>query len=210
MRTIEIQLFTFDELAPAAKEKAREWYRGLIDASEYADSVYDDASQIAAILGIEFDRDKRGEPMILWSGFYSQGDGACFEGSYRYKAGCQKAIRGYAPKDEALHKIADNLAELQKRNGFKLRATVKHSGNYSHEYCTRIDVVKDSTRDGYESEDSPGIETEKALAEILRAFMRWIYRQLEAAHEAAHADENVDETIRANDYEFEASGKHAA
>src|SRR5690349_7069500 len=102
---VETQVFTFDELSDDAKDKAREWYREASCHDEWWDAVYDDATQCGKILGIRIDK-------IYFSGFWSQGDCAQFEGDYSYAKGSTKAIREYAPKDETLHKIADTLQAI--------------------------------------------------------------------------------------------------
>ena len=49
--------------------------------------------------------------------------------------------------------------------------------------------------------------SETDLTEAARDFMRWIYRQLEAAYEWENAVEQVDDSIRANEYEFTEDGE---
>jgi hypothetical protein len=200
--TLETTVFTFDELSPQAKEKAREWYReGALDY-EWYDATYDDAERVAKILGIEFDHKRGGSaPAIYFSGFSSQGDGACFEGSYSYRRGLKKAIRAYAPKDAELHRIADTLQELQRKHSYRLAARVEHRGRYYHSHCTEI-MVEETKR--YSTVDA---DTEDALSELLRDFMDWIYRQLESEAEYLLSDESVDETIRANEYTFTEDGR---
>jgi hypothetical protein len=204
--TMETTVFTFDELSPEAKEKAREWYReGALDY-EWYDATFEDAARVADILGVSF-RGARGNlnaPAIYYSGFSSQGDGACFEGSYSYKAGLKKAIRAYAPKDAELHRIADALQDLQRKHAYRLVARVKHRGHYYHSCCTVIDVWDAET-------DRPIDATAgDALCELLRDFMDWIYRQLEREADYLLSDESVDETIRANEYTFTEDGRRFA
>lgn len=210
-RTVEVVLYQYDELSDAAKSKARDWYR---EAAEhfgdmlYAEQVFDDAETIAAILGIEFNRREpgkpRSQPTIWYSGFASQGDGACFEGAYAYAANAPALIREHAPQDATLHRIADELEALQSMHGSKITASVRQSGHYQHSGCTDIDVTFDE-----EDADIYDHEADKALTRLLRAFMDWIYRELESAYYAELEDDNVAENIRANEYEFEASGKRA-
>jgi hypothetical protein len=47
------------------------------------------------------------------------------------------------------------------------------------------------------------------LTDCLRAFMDWIYRQLEIEYEWLVSDECVDENIRSNEYEFDENGNPA-
>src|SRR3990167_3827578 len=123
METIEVKVYQFDELNEEAKEKARAWFReGNQNDSFYAESVIDDAKQIGKLMGIDISK-------VYYSGFWSQGDGACFEGSYAYKKGSLKAIREYAPQDTELHRIATELAMIQRANFYGISGSVKHVGH---------------------------------------------------------------------------------
>lgn len=201
MREVTTNVYKFEELDDRAKEKARDWYRQNALDYDWWDSVYEDAKQIGIILGIDMNH-KGKDPCIWFSGFSSQGDGACFEGSYRYAKGASKEIRKYAPKDTELHRIADALTKIQRPAFYQLTATVRHSDRYYHAYSTTIGV---NDRDGYEIHD----DTENAIVEALRDFMNWIYRQLEKEHDYLMSDESVDENIKANEYEFTEEGERA-
>ena len=149
MRVVETKVYTYDELDDAAKAKARAWYAGLAfsDNNDW-DHVFDDAVRMAEVLGIDIDTQPvklmgggtRDKPTIYFSGFWSQGDGACFEGSYRYKKGAAKAIRKEAPEDKELHRIADALQAVQRWHFYKLCANMSHHGRYSHSSYMSVDV----------------------------------------------------------------------
>lgn len=211
-RTVEKTVYKFEELTDAAKEKAREWWRRLEDFKPLDTELYDDFETVAKILGIDFERKAvplygggtRYKPTIYWSGFNSPGDGACFEGSYSYAKGSVAKIKEYAPQDEKLHAIAQGLADVQRLNFYKLGATVKHRGHYYHEHSNTIDVynVDDDSRDVSES-------AQEEIADKLRDFMRWMYAQLKAEYEYRMSDEQVDDSIIANEYEFEEDGSLA-
>jgi len=188
MRTITKEIFKFDELSDSAKQTA------IMDY-EWWDFVEEDAKEIGKILGIDIDK-------LYFSGFSSQGDGACFEGSYSYSKGCSKEIRGYAPKDEKLHQIADTLTAIQKPRFYRLTATVKQSGHYMHKYCTDVKVyLEDGITDSYAD-----IKDDEAITDTLRDFMQWIYDQLEAEYWGLTTDEAITDTIEANEWEFDESG----
>lgn len=191
MRTVEHNLYQFDELSDSAKERAREWYRTTLDY-EWWDCIYDDAKEFGKILGIDISE-------IYFSGFWSQGDGAQFTGEYEYRKGASKEIRSYT-NDEELHRIADDLQEIQRRNFYSITASVYHSGHYYHEYCTTINV--------YDSREvDASIDTEESIQELMRDYMRWIYRALEREYDFITSDEIVDESIVANEYEFDENGE---
>ena len=211
-RTVESTVYRFDELSDTAKERARDWWRNCAEGDDWYDSIYEDASSIAKILGIEFDQKPvklmggatRYNPCIWFSGFCSQGDGACFESRYSYAKGAKKAIREYASQDETLHRIADDLQDIQRRNFYRLEAKTRHSGRYYHSGCMNVEVFNK------ESGNEICGDSEKDLTTILRRFADWIYKQLVVAYDYYYSDENVDESMRLNEYEFTEEGKLTA
>ena len=207
---IETTVYRLDELSEAATEKARAWYReGGFDYDWY-DAVYEDFQSIAAIIGIRFRTrtvrlmggGTRQDPCIWFRGFWSQGDGACYEGVWRHASGAAARLRAYAPQDAVLHVIADRLQAIQRRNFFQLRAEITHHGQYSHEYSMRIAVERDSPVGQDMTPDAEDIVTE-----ALRDLARWLYRQLEREYDYLTSDEAVDESLRANDYTFTEAGR---
>lgn len=194
MRTETLYIYKYEELSDGAKAKARDWYRKN-DDNEYSEFVIDDAKEVAALMGWEIDK-------VYYSGFWSQGDGACFEGIMRYNKGCAKLVKAYT-NDEELNRIAKAWQDLQRRNLYALRASVKHRGHYSHEMCTEFEC--EDTRSNYGWLQNP--EAEDDIKEIARDFMRWIYRQLKTEYEYSVSDEVVAENIIANGYEFTADGE---
>lgn len=118
---------------------------------------------------------------IDFSGFSSQGDGACFEGTLTYRKGWKASLAALT-SDSKVVAIAQRWQELQSRCFYQLRATVKHSGRYSHEYCTTIDC--EDSRDSYRELPEGVADT---ASDIARDYMRWIYRQLETESEYQQA-----------------------
>ena len=186
----QIDVYRFEDLDDEAKEAAMDEYRqGNLDY-EWWDSVYDDAKTIGKLMGIDIDR-------IYFSGFSSQGDGACFEGDYSYEKGSVKAVKDYAPKDKDLHGIAQALYEVQKKAFYGLTATIAHQGHHSHELCTYINVY-----DGRYDFCYATMDQEEEIKDILRSFMQWIYSSLEASHDYLNSDEQIAESIEANEHLF--------
>jgi hypothetical protein len=196
MKTIEIKLYQFSELSESAKNKAIEKMYDINTEHDWFDFVFEDAKEIGKLIGIEIDD-------IYFSGFSSQGDGACFEGNYSYEKECTRKVKEYAPTDKKLHSIVERLQDLQKRNFYKLSASIKHSGRYSHEYSTEIEVFKDGNYMYSESDQ----KSEDELKECLRSFMKWIYKRLNDEYDYLTTKEAIIETIEANEYEFLESGK---
>ena len=209
-RVIEITVYTIDELSDAAKEAARVWYRQSCLDYEWYDFVYEDFQTICGILGVTlrtspvrlYGGGTRDKPRVFWSGFASQGDGASFEGSYAHARGAAKDIRAHAPKDDELHRIANALQAVQRRNFWQLHGTVRQRGRYCHEYTMTIDVERDSP-----TRQPPTDDAEDTVVEAMRDLARWLYRQLRDAYEAETSDCAVDEAISDNEWTFKANGE---
>ncbi len=208
-QVIEITVYKIDELSDAAKEAARAWYRESCLDYEWYDFVYEDFETICGILGVTlatspvrlYGGGTRDKPQIYWSGFSFQGDGASFSGRYCYVRGASKAIRAHAPKDAELHRIADELQAVQKRNFFQINASIAQRGRYCHEYSMAIEVERDSPTwqpmtDG----------AEETVTEAMRDLARWLYRQLRSEYEHQTSDETVDEILAVNEWAFTADG----
>jgi hypothetical protein len=206
VRTIEQTIFKFSELTDSAKEKAREWWRTTSDIE--LDHVIDDAATVADLFGLDIRKKTfrlmngrtRAEPQVYWSGFWSQGDGASYEGAYAYCTGALHSVKNYAPHDAALHAIVRRLQKVQARNFYRLTAEIDQSGRYVHEMTMRFDVFR--TDDAPVSNDDA-----EELSDCLRDFARWIYRALETEWEYQASDEVIDELMDVNGYEFTEEGR---
>ncbi len=207
-RTVVRQVYQFAELSDAAKETAREWFRGCIESDELTD--YDDWTAIADILGVDFKQRSvklyggatRYDPDISWSLGYTQGDGASYDAHYKFAKQAPKKIREHAPIDAKLHAIADALAAVQKRNGYALTAQT-HAHNVAS-YSMEVNVS-----DSRKPNEDPAPEAEAEVTAQLRAFADWLYDQIRAQNDYLTSDSAVDESIEANAYDFEEDGTRA-
>src|SRR5262245_18552460 len=101
MRTLQIPVYSFDELSRSAQDKALEIMHDInTGLDRWDDATFDDFREIGTTLGIEVEN-------IYLSGFSCQGDGACFTGRYAWTPDGSEQLRQYAPTDEQLHRIAD-------------------------------------------------------------------------------------------------------
>ena len=228
MRTIETKVYTFDELSDRAKDTARDWYRQrtVEDFADFsADSVIEDAARMADILGINLRTrpvklmggGTRMEPNIYWSIGNRSDDGVTFNGSYSWRKGSVRKMASEAPAEwtnketgehhtndgnRELNRIAEALADVQRRNFYQLSASISHGRSL---YAgIQVEVERDSRN--YQNVSAEDCETVK---EALQDFASWIHRQLEKEYEYRMSDEAVDEDIRANDYEFDEDGNRA-
>lgn len=205
MKEITVKVYGITELNDKAKEKARAWYREDAFNFPWYESIYEDAGAVAARMGITIAAADRGKGLkIYFSGFSSQGDGACFEGAW---AACDVKpgqVKEYAPQDVELHRIADIFEKVAKRYP-NARFSVRHSGHYYHNRCTSFDVeIVDENDNHIETEIAN--QTHDELVEATRDFMLWIYRSLEKEYEWLNSDQQIDEAIQANDYTFREDG----
>jgi len=215
VRIIETEAYTFDELNDTAKERARQWWREGSFDYEWWDAVYEDAVAIAKILGIDINTKDRNwvntstgksgtvkETCIYFSGFSSQGDGACFEGYYSYSKGWKKKLKAYAPTDKALFDIGEDLQAAQRTAQWSAHASCKNVGHYCHSGCMEVGVDWEEGA----NKEGEAYEMVSIIKQCMRDFADWIYKQLEAEYDYRNEDEQVDETILANEYEFTEEG----
>ncbi len=112
---------------------------------------------------------------VGFSGFWSQGDGAHFTGSYSYKKGALAAVKKEYPNYTALHSLAESLQKLQAKHFYSIEFTIKHNGRYSHELSTIFDFEDTRHNYGWVSETFD----ENPWKDACRGFMQDIYSSLE-------------------------------
>lgn len=171
---------------------------------EWWDCVYDDFKRDMDAIGIDVER-------MYFSGFYSQGDGACFEGRVD---DWPKFLQSLGHTCPALIALADT--------GW--RFSVEHKGHYYHENCTRFDACL-NTLDCHDADDEEDfarcfspytseiqtaawmaliadykrLDVEEELEEAFKGHMRDLYSRLEADYDHQTSDEAVLEALHAND-----------
>lgn len=198
MRTQTIEIYKFSELSNDAKERARDWYRQNGLDYEWYDFTIEEWKELAGLLGIEIDN-------IYFSGFSSQGDGACFTGSYSYRKGWKQAIKKETGGElyRKLENIGDQLQEEQKKYFYGITASIHHTGRYCHEQSVTVSVDPGEHISGYWSDTC---DMEENITDTLRELMQDIYYSLQSEYEYLTSDEAIDEAITANEYEFTESG----
>ena len=204
MRTVEKTLYKYEELSDRAKQKARECYlEGGLDYNWW-EYLYEDFARVAEILGITLSEKPvplmngkcRYEPEIYFSGFYHQGSGSSFCGTYGYAKGAVAKIKKYAPQDEELHRIAQGLQDVQRSHFYRLTADITSA----RDHYIRVEVgdSENPYRDIGEAEDG--------VRELMNDFNDWMFKCLQDEYEYLTSDEAVEESIVANEYEFDEYG----
>lgn len=194
---------TFDQLSDEAKERARARERDHALDYGWWEYTYEDAVCMGALMGIEIDeRARRGaggreikEYEISFSGFCSQGDGACFEGRYRCAPDAVSAIQAET-SDEELLRIAQELTAVQVASKLQgtggITVTITTGGYYAHSGTMNATV-------SFDSDDTPDADqynaVEDRVLQLMRDFADWIYRSLEQEADYLTSDECIDERL---------------
>jgi hypothetical protein len=185
------------QLSAEQKAKLIEKYRDInVDWNDWHEWVIEQFKEDMAAIGIDVNR-------VHFTGFWSQGDGACFDG----KAVFPKFMDNFG---------ADKYPMIRKLLGLGGTAYfgTKHRGHYYHENCVEysyeieaFEQVMDSHSE-FQGEvikvfqEQLDIEAEQFEEDALEFFkdkMREVYSNLRKAYEYDTEDEQVWETIVAND-----------
>jgi hypothetical protein len=193
MRTEQIAIYNFNELSDSAKDNARNWFRSCQDSVDFEDTT-EFAREIVTALGVDVDN-------IFWSGFCSQGDGACFTGRYSYTKNWKNDLKAIVGGE--LHgkfqAIGNALQSLQKANFYQIEANITHNARYYHQYSTDIEVTR-------HSDTSIVQDAEQGIKEYLQSAMGLIYDMLDDQNDYITSNDYIDECISTNNYEFYANG----
>lgn len=191
-----------EELPSDVREKVLEKYRDWNTADmEWWDSTYEDAKRIGALMGISIDE-------IAFSGFGSQGDGACFYGHYKHEPEAVAKVREEL-RDERVIAIAEELAVLQVtfllQHGQPFACNIQlGSGQYCHSGVMSTEIPDNLFQDvPYEALEP----VDAKVQALMRRFADWIYHQLEAECEYLESDECVMESLKANGLRFNLDGE---
>lgn len=186
MRIVKIKTYTINELGEEAKAKAIENCRDInvMDAEDYNFPVIERAEGDLLALGYH-------DIEILYSGFWSQGDGACFTA----QVDIQKYIEA--------HKLKTKFRKLWEYEGGTI--TIKHNAHYFYSTSTTVEA------DGFYYEDKKLGEQADALVEMIEKereeLGNKIYKELEEAYDNTTSDEAVIETIECNEFAFTKEGE---
>ena len=198
MRTV----YTVDELTGRARERALAKLAKWATGEDWWEDVYAQATEALAWLG--FDTSPK---LMQFSGFWSQGDGASFTGTWRADRLDLARLYAERPMDKALHALAIQLQAFALE--FPLaEATITRGGSrYSHAYTMTVDSYPQGDRD---EADVDGLgDSDPPIQPLIRGCADWLYAQLEAEYECLTDEAQLIENTQANEYEFEEDGSIA-
>ncbi len=199
MRMILIPVYKYAELPENIKGAVREKWREWTTQDRWYDQTYQHIQEVGEALGIEFDSKGVDRPAIYFSGFSSQGDGACFEGKYAYAKQAPKRIAELCGAESPMIDLATRLAAAQKKHFYKITATVRHAGYYQNSANTAVDVEVN----GNVAER----DLEHSIMMLLREFMDWSYSELENEYNYLTSDAEIEQQINDANHEFTADGR---
>jgi hypothetical protein len=200
--------YTFSELpTQALKDEAIEQHRDTnVDYSEWAEHIIDDWKEKLEALGYS-------DPVISYSGFWSQGDGASFTcKQVPLPSADPRVIAAWDQLVGAAELIGEPITEDIADLAFG--SVIRTNRRYSHENTVSVDWEwNDPPYMNHDPDEGiqPFVDMLKlavgdyfdGLAETVRDLCRDIYSALESEYEYQTSDEAIAESLEANETEFE-------
>lgn len=183
MKTKTINLYSFDELSEGAKKRALDKYRYFnVEYNEWHDCETDFWIEKLSEAGFT-------DAQIFFSGFSSQGDGACFD----------------AKIDVSKFTDDKRVLKLAEQTNFYISKT-SYANHYSHERTRYVDFDSIAGPRQTNIHNALSALCEKIEAKRLE-LSKEIYKDLEKLYESLTSDESIIESFEANDYTFTENGK---
>ena len=192
MKEVSLKIYNIDELDAKVRERVIEDYRDILVDHDWWEPVYE---------GFREDMREHGmEGELYFSGFWSQGDGACFVSE---TVDTDMLVRklyelGWDIPEDALLYSGDYSVRISKVHA-------SFANRYDHEFTIEAVV----THEGDRISDYDINKLENVLTEWIRTTCKKTYKDLEAYHDELINDEAILETIRENEWMFTDTGLNA-
>lgn len=193
---------SFDELSEQDKDKARDKIRYDDVEWDWWDAVYEDAVNMAKLLGITISTTTRkttsAHGINIWfRGFSSQGDGAAFDGSYEYAPDAVARIAAETGgNDPELLRIAQELTLMQLTQRLGGREPFQGGVSSKRDCCIEASIYM-------WGEDEVGEPDEEQFTDLMQAFADWIFNRLEEEYDYLTSDEHLDERLKEEEFDEE-------
>ena len=220
-KTIEVEVFKYEELEKSAKQKAREWYLEGMDY-EWWEGTYEMAIEDGKEKGFYIDK-------IFFSGFSSQGDGASWIGqvdvrqwleenlpdSIGLSAWCQLIQEGVV----SMHcKVEANNAHYCHESTMQFGEVIDDTDVFEDDYTMQKESIFKGMEiqhlfDIIETDNECPIKStegiEQAIVESGKQYAKDIYQRLREEYEYLCSEEMMLDHFDCNDYHFTNEGKLA-
>lgn len=194
MKTAVINLYSFDELDDKVADRILESYREEMEI-DY-DPVIEGAKE-------ELEKIGASDIDIFWSGFYSQGDGACFCCDFD----AEKILNTLFKDNTDYDKIRYLSNEIGLIDMKIVSRRCGPSNFYSHENTVEAFITCRIYDSQIASEDRALIDAlEKDMTEFIRSKCRKIYADLEEHYEVCTSLERILDDLREQGECFTKSG----
>jgi len=198
----------YHELSDKAKCKAVEWMQRCCSEGFDGEFVIEDWKSLLGCLGFHGIK-------IYWSGFWSQGDGACFQAKWSIdwvewdhipnytNEKRAKELVIYPEKVRGLYKLLSTIEDDDGMNDYEspivTKCALTHRGLYNHENSIGFDFDTSAVY--------PTDEAKDEFEDWCKDMMRMIYKDLEAEYEWVTGEEYAVEAIELGEYNFNEEGE---
>ena len=196
MKTKEIKIYEFKELDKKTKEKALENLRDINVNHDWDEYTLQEFCDELSDIGFE-------NADIKYSGFWSQGDGLCFDADINLSKILEHLK--YSKRDIA------RAVKLEENDYLNFQIVKTSNANmYSHENTRYVDNrgYGDLSKSiGIYKSDILIDKIEKDIEEFRHELCKKFYKLLDEEYDERTSDEQIIETIDANEYMFNSSGE---
>lgn len=215
-RVIEKLVYKYDELSDKAKEKVHDWYREHCMNHDWYEYTIDDLKSQGPEKGFDVDE-------INFSGFYSQGDFASWNGSIRLLDFLDAhltpehtdyarylILRDLIDEDWVQHRVS--VSNRSYRGHF---TTVEEPEDYAYRGVETSDVL---TQGMFKGANIEHISREIDIDDLLSSLHEWMqeeagnyarhcYKTLEEEYEWLCSPEQIADACKHNEWEFVEDGR---
>ena len=135
---------------------------------------------------------------VEFTGFWSQGDGASFKGSFFLTDVSAAGLKQSLPTELELHQLMDQLVELVEAHHEIQGKVTRMSSRYSH--SNTMCIGECSSNNGYCNEETEAFAAAGAEASLLKIFRQladWLYERLDSAYDFYRADATASQWAEA-------------
>ena len=212
--------YTYQQLTDEAKEKVKQWWYEHGAEYDWWDDTYEDFKRDGYELGFVIDK-------MNFTGFYSQGDGACWEGQIDVATWLKTHTEDSIARDAWRALIAEDFCDKH----FSIHTKNNHYSHSNTMTCVGWDWVDANGEEDYLYLTKPSIfqgmhykelhnlirstdfpytdpnDIEQAGFESAKEYADELYKRLREEYEYLTSEESLIESCEANDWQFNEEGE---